>query len=249
MAIRNQELTVNFLVWDTENNCGKTGDAANITLKIIKDGAVFNVNAGRVTEVSAANTPGIYQIILTASEMDANFICVSGVSSSNKVVVYPAFIQTESGELVEIKNMLHQIKNIMPGGTSNQFATKQDVENAVNMILSQVSECKCATENVESNVNAMFQGGVIIKNTFKSDFENWVSDGVKQTRFNELTDLPTKDPTLEQAIMLSYMKARNKTVNNERELVIYRCGESKAVFKAELSDNGSVFTKSELKNT
>ena len=136
MAIRGKPLKVNFLVWDTENNCGKTGVASSITLRYVKDSGPPSPVSNTVSEVDPVNMKGIYRVTLDANEMDGDFICVSGVVSGAQntgVVVYPAFIQTESGELGKIYALLDDIKNTMPTDLSN-LATKTDLDTAENEI-------------------------------------------------------------------------------------------------------------------
>lgn len=57
--------------------------------------------------------------------------------------------------------------------------------------------------------------------------------------------IPSATPTLSQAIMLLYMKLRNKTTTTDSELGIYNDAGTK-IAKATLSDNGTTFTKEEM---
>lgn len=92
--------TVNFLAWDTGNNIGKTGDSANFTLRLIKDGgaATAPTNAGSISEPDSTNMPGVYEITLTATEMEASFITLAGVSSTSDIVIYPLFLTTTTAD-------------------------------------------------------------------------------------------------------------------------------------------------------
>lgn len=99
MALKNQSLTVNFLAWDTSNNQGKTGDSANFTLRLVKDGGTPAAPTNAVSEPDSTNMPGIYEITLTAAEMNADFITLHGVSSTANISIIPVFIHTEGGNL------------------------------------------------------------------------------------------------------------------------------------------------------
>ena len=100
MALRNLTLTVKFTVWDTANNVGKAGDAANLTLRIIKDGGPPAVPANvPASEPDITNLPGVYELVLTAAEMDADFVTLGGKSGTADTVVIPTYIHTEAGVL------------------------------------------------------------------------------------------------------------------------------------------------------
>jgi len=93
MAVKNQAITVTFSVVDVSTGLGKTGDAGNLTIKLIQDGvAATPTNA--CVEVDATNAPGTYKIALTAAEMNYDTVRVAGKSSTSNVVVIPVDIRT-----------------------------------------------------------------------------------------------------------------------------------------------------------
>jgi hypothetical protein len=96
MAIKNQALTVLYTAWDTSANAGKTGDVANHTLKIIKDGTT-NTPTNSPSEVDATNCPGVYKLVLTAGEMNADSITLAGKSGTASISIIPTHITTERG--------------------------------------------------------------------------------------------------------------------------------------------------------
>ncbi len=89
MAIKNAAITVQFVVWDTANNVGKTGDASNITLRGVRDGTLFTPSAPSITQVDSTNLPGVYKASLTASENNGTFLTLGGKSSSTGCVIIP----------------------------------------------------------------------------------------------------------------------------------------------------------------
>lgn len=98
MALKNVTLTVEFMAWDTANSAGKTGDSGNFTLKVIKDGT-SGAATNAAAEIDATNCPGLYKIVLTATEMNGNCICLHGKSSTANVVIIPVQITTDQGTL------------------------------------------------------------------------------------------------------------------------------------------------------
>lgn len=108
MAIKNQAITISFVVWDTINNLPKTGDNANLTLRLIKDGtAAAPTNSS--SEVDATNAPGIYKISLTADEMNYSTVTLAGKSSTSGVVVMPVHMLTELGTIAIIDGIVDTI--------------------------------------------------------------------------------------------------------------------------------------------
>jgi len=276
MAIKGKQLTVNFLVWDTVNNCGKTGDANNITLRIIRDGTVLTVNAGRVSHVNSSSTPGIYQITLTAQEMSGDFICVSGISSTAGVVVYPAFVQTERGDLEEIKNLLGNIP-VIP----DNIATKADVTavsnavaqlavtvnavsvmiqnfsqsmaevpgkvNAIDTALNQQGGVSDSIGNILSGVNNI-NNGVKLNSNGKDDVEDAVKTGIAKVKLSEPGEIPCAiNPAMTDALMLLYMALRNKSENTKTDAKIFKSNNRDVFAAYALDDINDKFTKSELK--
>lgn len=96
MALKGAALTVNFTAWNTSTNALMTGDSANITMYIVKDGGVAAaVSPGTVTEVDATNMPGVYEIALSTSEMNADFVTVGGTSVTGSVEIMPQYVLTQ----------------------------------------------------------------------------------------------------------------------------------------------------------
>lgn len=74
----------------------KTGDAANITSQISKDGgACAPTNDANPTELDATNAEGIYLFDMTQAETNADLIVVSPVSATSGVTLRPLFVFTE----------------------------------------------------------------------------------------------------------------------------------------------------------
>lgn len=96
MPIKNVALTVTLYAYDTAANAGRTGDAGNITVRAVGDGAEYTPAAGAV-EVDATNLKGTYTVALSAAEMNYNAVTVGGRSATAGVVVYPFSMTTDGG--------------------------------------------------------------------------------------------------------------------------------------------------------
>lgn len=81
--------------WDTANRIPKTGDAANITGKISKDGgAAASTDDTNPTELDATNFPGIYIFDLTQAETNAEFVILQAKSSTTDIQILPVMVYT-----------------------------------------------------------------------------------------------------------------------------------------------------------
>ncbi len=86
MPTKGQSFTAHVLIWNTADNEPRANDAANLTLKLVRDGQAA---------VGAGNSPadvdnGIVSLVVTAGEAGSyNLITVEGVSSTGDTVVIP----------------------------------------------------------------------------------------------------------------------------------------------------------------
>lgn len=96
MAIRGVSLTITYTAWNTQTQAPETGDVANHTLRLCRDGAE-STPANSPSEVDSTNLKGEYKLTLTAAEMTCDFITIGGVSSTSNVIIAPVKITTEHG--------------------------------------------------------------------------------------------------------------------------------------------------------
>ncbi len=81
--------------WDSANSVPKTGDAANITAYISKDGGSVTVsNDANPTELDATNFKGWYLFDLLIGETDCDLFGISPVSATADIVIEPIMIYT-----------------------------------------------------------------------------------------------------------------------------------------------------------
>ena len=95
MATRGIAHDVKFIAWDTSANAGKTGDAANITMRWIKSTTSAALTTTTVTEVDSTNCPGVYRVALSATETDTDIGTLAGKSSTANISIIPVTIQFE----------------------------------------------------------------------------------------------------------------------------------------------------------
>ena len=81
--------------WDGASGAAKTGDAANISAQISKDGAACAAtNDAAPTELDAADAPGIYIFDLEQAETNADMVVIAPVSSTADVIIRPIITYT-----------------------------------------------------------------------------------------------------------------------------------------------------------
>jgi len=97
MARKGAALTIHYTAWDTDANTPKTGDVANHTIYVIKDGDAAAEATNNPAEVDATNCKGEYELALTGDEMDANFVTICGVSSTSDIAIIPVKVATDRG--------------------------------------------------------------------------------------------------------------------------------------------------------
>ena len=78
----------------------KTGDAANITVYLAKDGGSLTALADTsATEVSSTNAKGVYSFDVTATEADADQLVFTGKSSTANIYIRPVTVYTKTSLL------------------------------------------------------------------------------------------------------------------------------------------------------
>lgn len=88
---------------DTSADAAKTGDAANITAQISKDGgATAATNDTNPTELDATDAPGIYIFDMTQAETNADMIILAATSSTPNISIETAIIYTTPGDSTAI---------------------------------------------------------------------------------------------------------------------------------------------------
>lgn len=105
MATRGTALMVEYYAWDTDAKAFKTGDVANHTLRVIKDGTSA-APTNSPAEVDSTNCPGLYRLLLTTTECTADCVMVAGKSSTANVVILGSSYTFESTNINTILSIL-----------------------------------------------------------------------------------------------------------------------------------------------
>ena len=91
--VASQKIVV--FAWDNAAGAPKTGDAANISAQISKDGgATAATNDVAPTELDATDAKGIYLFDMTQAETNADLVILSAVSSTADIDLQPVIIYT-----------------------------------------------------------------------------------------------------------------------------------------------------------
>lgn len=192
MIVKNQASQGIYLyAHDTANDVPKTGDAANITAYISKDGGAAATSTNSVSEISATNMPGVYWLSLTQTETNANQLAIKGKSSTSDVQVDPILISTvipadykadvsglaTAAGLSAIQGDVSAI--LLDTGTDGVVLSTAQMQAIADEVL------KRGVSNVDTAADEFSLGALII-GTFKSDMSdgiNWtlyrVSDGLQ----------------------------------------------------------------------
>ncbi len=88
---------VAVFAWDNAAGAAKTGDAANISAQISKDGAATAAtNDVAPTELDSVDAPGVYLFDTTQAETNANLVVIAPVSATSDIVLRPVIIYTQT---------------------------------------------------------------------------------------------------------------------------------------------------------
>lgn len=88
---------VAVFAWDGAAGAAKTGDAANITAQISKDGgACAATDDASPTELDATDAPGVYIFDMLQAETNADLIVITPSSSTTDIVFRPIIIYTQT---------------------------------------------------------------------------------------------------------------------------------------------------------
>jgi len=131
MPKKKASITVTYFAQDTLTGLGKTGDAGNHALAVIKDGT-RDACANSASEVDGTNHPGLYKVVITGDENDGAMMCLHGKSSTSNVVIYPVF-WTNEVNAVQINDSETAAENVetnigyLDGAISSVYDAVDDV--------------------------------------------------------------------------------------------------------------------------
>ena len=197
MALKGVAITIQYTAWDTSANAPKTGDAANHTLKVIKDGTAATPT-NSPSEVDATNCPGVYKLALTAAEMGYNTVSVAGKSSTASVAIIPIHITTEGG------NLDAAVSSRAPESGGNVAAVKAKTDNLPASPAAVGSAMTLTSAYDAAKTAAPESGGNVA--AIKAKTDNLPSDPASNTQVN--TRLATSGYTAPDNTDIVAIKAR-----------------------------------------
>lgn len=139
MARKNQIYEETIYAWNISTNLPQTGDAGNITLYTVKDGAISPgaATTNSVVEIDSVKMPGFYWINLTASEMNGDSILVSGTSITANVQIQGSSISTEDIK-TDTLQLITDVGNVQTD-TAQLITDVGNVQTDTTQILSDIS--------------------------------------------------------------------------------------------------------------
>ena len=164
MAIKGRQLNVNFYAFDTGNNQPATGQASNISGYIIKDGGAPATLTNSISEPSSSNTPGIYEVVLSSTEMNADFITIGGsIPTNTGVLVYPTMVATEGNYLDTLSGFVDSLETRLTAaraGYLDNLNIGGNVASAANLSTAQsyLSIISGYTDELETRLSALRAG-------------------------------------------------------------------------------------------
>lgn len=175
--IASQKLAV--FAWDTSADAEKTGDAANITGQLSKDGAAMAAtNDVNPTELDATNAPGVYIFDMTQAETNADLLVLFAKSTTANIKLEPVLVYTVavglgnrvsvdatavSGSSTAADNVEANIANLdATVSTRSTFNAATDGVDAT-----KISGSATAADNVEANI-ANLDATVSTRSTFNA---------------------------------------------------------------------------------
>ena len=131
---------VAVFAWDNAAGSAKTGDAANISAQISKDGAACAAtNDAAPAELDATDAPGIYVFDMLQAETNADLIVIAPVSSTTDIVLRPVIIYTNP--ITSMGAVADAVWDEVASGhvTAGTFGAKiRALVNTINIILAKV---------------------------------------------------------------------------------------------------------------
>jgi len=92
MTIKNNQVHIVYYAYDSSGP--KTGDAANHVLKLRRDGTLITPTNSPV-EISAADAPGMYELLVTETENTGRSMALIGRSTTSGVFIQPVYWTNE----------------------------------------------------------------------------------------------------------------------------------------------------------
>lgn len=176
MAAYGVQQTVYYYAWDTANNTLKTGDSANHTLYWVKDGTA-SAATNAAAEVDGTNAPGVYKVVITATEAQCKHGVLAGVSSTADIELFGVPV-----DFVRLPDAAPGANGGLPTvDASNYIAGIQGTANTLDDIPAAIGAYKSTPGNltrdeVDEIMVAMAMGKIV--NSATNVYDVYAEDGV-----------------------------------------------------------------------
>ncbi|MDO5112855.1 MAG: hypothetical protein Q4E67_00610 [Planctomycetia bacterium] len=131
--IKNTEYTITYTAWDKTDGSVVTGDVANHTCKISANGATLTTCTNTPEEVGS----GVYKIVLTAAETNADTLTLVVTSSTTGVIIPPIQMAFEEPtEITAMEENIAAIKAVMPESGTVSTLTADEVWKYRSLVVS-----------------------------------------------------------------------------------------------------------------
>lgn len=241
MASRGQSIVVSFVAWDTSANAGKTGDVANFTLRVVKDGTA-SAPTNSASEVDSTNCPGVYKITLTTTECTADCVTVCGKSSTANVSIIPVTITFEQLPTATpgASNGLPQIGVAPLTYLDASIAAVLDDTGTSGVVVAAASKSGYSISGTKTTLDAL-------QDLTAAQVNAQVLDVMSIDTFSQPgQENPAATQTISKMVAYLYKAWRNRTTQTSSEYALYADDGSTKDQEAAVSDDGTTFVRGEV---
>lgn len=195
-----------FVAWDNGTSTFKTGDTANISCFISKDGgASVAMSAPALAELDATKAPGVYVATVSATEATADVIVFSATSTTANITIDPITIYTKLTLAAIVAGIYPSADGSLPQtgdaaklsylNLTNAVLRRADLQT-ISTVASQTGNPRVVVDAINQAQNAIFAAG------------NWHSL-YKTTTFATVSGTATYAKPSNFGRMISMMDATN----------------------------------------
>lgn len=239
--------------------------AAGLDSEVSKDGGAFTDCTNEATEI--ATSSGMYYLELTASEMDADAVCVIVKTSTSGAKTTPLVIYPEEAgdlrvDVVQISGDTAAADNLeaasdgtgynLGGGAMVAASVTAGVTlaaSAVQAIWDAATSALSVAGSIGKLLVDRIDAAITSRSTVTTAQVNAeVVDVLTVDTLPELAQAqPQAEPTFRAAVMLLYMSLRNRLTQTASQMSVHNDAGA-VICKSATSDDGTTFTRDKLAN-
>lgn len=237
---------------DTAADAPKTGDAANITAQVSKDGgATAASNDTNPTELDATDAPGIYLFDLTQTESNCDLFILFAKSSTADIQLDAVVIYTLPGTNAGVTPAEQTVRDAMKLAPSGGAAAGGSIDDLLVTVETNTQNIETDTQDIQtrlpaalvsgrmdSNVQAMANGVITaaVIATGAIDADALAADAVDEI----LDEVIEGSTTMRQALRIFMAALANKVSGGGTTTITFRdLADSKARITATVDASGN----------